>query len=165
MHSFEEKLLPEELAILNRLTNYSLNFEAMAIVTNLYRAAQRLRAKMERDVLSTYNISWTAFTLLYNLWIWGSMEPRKLAKSMGVTVAAVSSITNTLERKQWCKREANPRDRRLVLLTLTDEGKKVIEELYPEFNQGEADIVSDLDSEEQEILTQLLRRVNKKLED
>lgn len=124
MHSFEEKLLPEELAILNRLTNYSLNFEAMAVVTNLYRAAQRLRAKMERDVLSTYNISWTAFTLLYNLWIWGSMEPRKLAKSMGVTVAAVSSITNTLERKQWCKREANPRDRRLVLLTLTDEGKK-----------------------------------------
>ncbi|ERI08639.1 MarR family transcriptional regulator [Aneurinibacillus aneurinilyticus] len=165
MHSFEEKLLPEELAILNRLTNYSLNFEAMAVVTNLYRAAQRLRAKMERDVLSTYNISWTAFTLLYNLWIWGSMEPRKLAKSMGVTVAAVSSITNTLERKQWCKREANPRDRRLVLLTLTDEGKKVIEELYPEFNQGEADIVSDLDSEEQEILTQLLRKVNKKLED
>ncbi|MCI1696748.1 MarR family transcriptional regulator [Aneurinibacillus aneurinilyticus] len=165
MHSFEEKLLPEELAILNRLTNYSLNFEAMAVVTNLYRAAQRLRAKMERDVLSTYNISWTAFTLLYNLWIWGSMEPRKLAKSMGVTVAAVSSITNTLERKQWCKREANPRDRRLVLLTLTDEGKKVIEELYPEFNQGEADIVSDLDSEEQEILTQLLRRINKKLED
>ncbi|MED0673572.1 MarR family transcriptional regulator [Aneurinibacillus aneurinilyticus] len=165
MHSFEEKLLPEELAILNRLTNYSLNFEAMAVVTNLYRAAQRLRAKIERDVLSTYNISWTAFTLLYNLWIWGSMEPRKLAKSMGVTVAAVSSITNTLERKQWCKREANPRDRRLVLLTLTDEGKKVIEELYPEFNQGEADIVSDLDSEEQEILTQLLRRINKKLED
>ncbi|MEZ2658485.1 MarR family transcriptional regulator [Aneurinibacillus aneurinilyticus] len=165
MHSFEEKLLPEELAILNRLTNYSLNFEAMVVVTNLYRAAQRLRAKMERDVLSTYNISWTAFTLLYNLWIWGSMEPRKLAKSMGVTVAAVSSITNTLERKQWCKREANPRDRRLVLLTLTDEGKKVIEELYPEFNQGEADIVSDLDSEEQEILTQLLRRINKKLED
>lgn len=165
MHSFEEKLLPEELAILNRLTNYSLNFEAMAVITNLYRAAQRLRAKMERDVLSTYNISWTAFTLLYNLWIWGSMEPRKLAKSMGITVAAVSSITNTLERKQWCKREANPRDRRLVLLTLTDEGKKVIEELYPEFNQGEADIVSDLDSEEQEILTQLLRRVNKKLED
>ncbi|MCP1356560.1 MarR family transcriptional regulator [Aneurinibacillus migulanus] len=124
MHSFEEKLLPEELAILNRLTNHFLNFEAMAVVTNLYRAAQRLRTKMERDVLSKYNISWTAFTLLYNLWIWGSMEPRKLAKSMGVTVAAVSSMTNTLERKQWCKREANLRDRRLVLVTLTDEGKK-----------------------------------------
>lgn len=164
MHSFEEKLLPEELAILNRLTNHSLNFEAMAVVTNLYRAAQRLRTKMERDVLSKYNISWTAFTLLYNLWIWGSMEPRKLAKSMGVTVAAVSSMTNTLERKQWCKREANLRDRRLVLVTLTDEGKKVIEELYPEFNQGEADVVADLDREEQKILTQLLRRVNKKIE-
>lgn len=161
---FENELLPEELDILNRLTNYPLDFQAMSVVTNLYRAAQLLRVEMEREVLSPYRLSWTGFSLLYNLWIWGAMETRKLAKSMGVTVATVSSISNTLERKELCRREVDPRDRRLVLLHLTEKGKEVIEELYPKFNQGEKDFVSVLNSDEQKFLTQLLRRINKGME-
>lgn len=160
----ENELLPEELDILNRLTSYPLDFQAMSVVTNLYRAAQLLRVEMEREVLSPYKLSWTGFSLLYNLWIWGAMETRKLAKSMGVTVATVSSISNTLERKELCSREVDSRDRRLVLLHLTDKGKEVIEELYPKFNQGEKDFASVLNSDEQKFLTQLLRRLCKRME-
>lgn len=161
---FENELLPEELDILNRLTNYPLDFQAMSLATNLYRAAQLLRTEMEREVLSPYKLSWNGFSLLYNLWIWGAMETRKLAKSMGVTVATVSSISNTLERKELCVRTVDPRDRRLVLLHLTDKGKEVIEELYPKFNQGEKEFVSVLNSDEQKFLTQLLRRLCKRTE-
>ncbi|MDP4103771.1 MAG: MarR family transcriptional regulator [Bacillota bacterium] len=160
----ENELLQEELDILHRLTNYPLDFQAMSVVTNLYRAAQLLRSDMEREVLSPYKLSWTGFSLLYNLWIWGAMETRKLAKSMGVTVATVSSISNTLERKELCGREVDPRDRRLVLLHLTEKGKEVIEELYPKFNQGEKEFVSVLNTDEQKFLTQLLRRISKRME-
>lgn len=160
----ENELLPEELDILNRLTNYPLDFQAMSVVTNLYRTAQLMRAIMEREVLSPYKLSWTGFSLLYNLWIWGAMETRNLAKSMGVTVATVSSISKTLERKELCGREVDPRDRRLVLLHLTENGKEVIEELYPKFNQGEKEFVSALNPDEQKFLTQLLRRMFKQME-
>lgn len=159
MNAFGDKLLPEELDILNKLTNIPLNVSAMTVVTNLYRAAQKMKNKMEKEVLSQYRLSWTAFTLLYNLWIWEKMDTRELAQSMGVTAATVSSVTNTLERKDLCRREINKQDRRLVYLSLTEKGKTMIEELYPKFNEGEAEIVAGLSEEEQEMLTQLLRRV------
>lgn len=161
----EEKLLPVELDILNKLTNIPLDVGAMTVVTNLHRAAQKMKNKMEKEVLSQYRLSWTAFTLLYNLWIWEKMDARQLADSMGVTVATVSSVTNTLERKDLCYREINKQDRRLIFLSLTKKGKKMIEELYPKFNKGETEIVAGLSEEEQEVLTRLLRRVIRNMTD
>jgi len=155
----DNELLPQEVDILNRLTGYTLDFNAMTVVTNLYRAGQGLKVKMEREVLSEYGLSFTAFSILYNLWIWGSMETRNLAKSAGVTVATVSSIANTLERKRLCRRIVDEKDRRLVHLSLTPKGKEIIEELYPKFNQEEKTIVKGISQEDLEKITKLLRKI------
>ncbi|MGO0059180.1 MarR family winged helix-turn-helix transcriptional regulator [Brevibacillus fluminis] len=160
----QEQLLPEELDILRRLTNFPIHIGAMTVVSNIYRAGQRMRLKMEREVLSQYGLSWTGFALLYNVWIWQSMEARELAKSMGVTVATVSSISNTLEAKSLIERRVNQRDRRLVEISLTEQGRVVIEELYPLFNQREAEIVEGMNENEQQMLAHLLRKVIKNME-
>jgi len=155
----DNELLPQEVDILNRLTGYTLDFNAMTVVTNLYRAGQGLKVKMEREVLSEYGLSFTAFSILYNLWIWGSMETRNLAKSAGVTVATVSSIANTLERKKLCRRIVDEKDRRLVHLSLTPKGREIIEELYPKFNEGEKTIVKGISQEDLQKITKLLRKI------
>ncbi|WP_078412476.1 MarR family transcriptional regulator [Priestia abyssalis] len=164
MHSFNEEgeLLPEEKDTINLLTKLpleSLNLDAIAVVTNIYRIAQGLRNKMEREVLSEYGLSWTSFSLLYDLWIWNSVETKKLAKSAGVTKATVSNITNTLERKELCYRKVDNRDRRITYVTITDKGKKIMEELYPQFHKGEVEIVSSLTVNEQKNVSELLRRI------
>ncbi|WP_269431550.1 MarR family transcriptional regulator [Bacillus sp. SA1-12] len=164
IHSFNEagELLPEEIDTINLLTKTpisSLNLDAIAVVTNMYRIAQGLRNKMEREVLVEYGLSWTSFSILYDLWIWNSVETKKLAESAGVTKATVSNITNTLERKELCYRKVDNRDRRITFVTITDKGKQVMEELYPRFHQGEAEIVSGLTLEEQKGMAALLRRV------
>lgn len=161
MHTYNQELLPEEIDILKRMTNLPIDVDAMVAVTNMYRAAQRMRSKMEREVLSRYGLSWNGFALLYNLWIWEGMETRELEQSMNVTRATVSSISYTLERKGLCQRKQQTHDRRLVTITLTEEGKRVMEELYPQFNKAEAAIVKDLSKEEQRELTRLLRKVIK----
>jgi DNA-binding MarR family transcriptional regulator len=164
IHSFNEKghLLPEEIVTINLLTKIpidSLNLEAIAVVTNIYRVAQGLRNKMEREVLSEYGLSWTSFSILYDLWIWESMETKKLAESAGVSKATISNITNTLERKELCFRKVDTRDRRITYVVLSEKGKKVMEELYPRFHVGEVDIVSSLSEVEQQNISSLLRRV------
>lgn len=158
----DEGLLPEEIDTISQLTKLpvnSLNLEAVAVCTNIYRVAQGLRNKMEKEILSEYSLSWTSFSILYDLWIWGSLETKKLAESAGVSKATVSNITNTLERKDLCYRKVDNRDRRNTFVLLTEKGKKVIEELYPRFHTGEVDLVSSLDEEEQAILAKLLRKV------
>jgi DNA-binding MarR family transcriptional regulator len=128
-------------------------------VTNLYRVAQGLRNKMEQGVLSIYGLSWTAFSILYDLWIWESLETRKLAESSGVSKATVSNITKTLESKELVYRKSDTRDRRITFVALTDKGKQVMEELYPRFHQGEVEIVSGLSMDEQRSMTDLLRKI------
>ncbi|HWO98513.1 MAG TPA: MarR family transcriptional regulator [Bacillus sp. (in: firmicutes)] len=155
-------MLPEEKDTINLLTKLpldSLNLDAIAVVTNIYRIAQGLRNKMEREVLSEYGLSWTSFSLLYDLWIWNSIETKKLAKSAGVTKATVSNITNTLERKELCYRKVDNRDRRITYVTITDKGKQIMEELYPQFHKGEVEIVSSLTVNEQKNVSELLRRI------
>ncbi|WP_078550488.1 MarR family winged helix-turn-helix transcriptional regulator [Litchfieldia alkalitelluris] len=164
MHSFNEdgELLPEEIDTINKLTNLpieSLDLDAIAVATNLYRVAQGLRNKMEQDVLSEYGLSWTAFSMLYDLWIWEAVETKKLAESAGVSKATVSNITKTLEKKELCYRKTDPRDRRMTFVALTDKGKKVMEILYPRFHKGEVEIVTGLSVQEQKSISSLLRKV------
>lgn len=155
-------MLPEEIDTINSLTKIpidSLNLDAIAVVTNIYRVAQGLRNKMEQEVLSQYGLSWTAFSMLYDLWIWDSIETKKLAHSAGVSKATISNITKTLERKELCFRKSDPRDRRMTYVSLTEKGKQVMETLYPQFHKSEVEIVSSLSVEEQKHMTLLLRKV------
>jgi DNA-binding MarR family transcriptional regulator len=166
IHSFNEEgeLLPEEKDTINLLTKLpmdSLNLDAIAVVTNIYRIAQGLRNKMEREVLSEYGLSWTSFSLLYDLWIGQSIETKKLAESAGVTKATVSNITKTLERKELCYRKVDNRDRRITYVIITEKGRKIMEELYPLFHKGEVEIVSSLSVNEQKNISALLRKVIK----
>lgn len=164
MNYFDEdtEMLPEELDTTQRLSNIpfqSLQLDAIAVATNMYRSAQGLRLKMEREVLSQYSLSWTAFSLLYDVWISDSLETRALAQSLGITKATVSNITNTLERKELVTRKIDHRDRRNVFVVITDKGRQVMEELYPQFHQGEIELVSSLSKDEQKTLASLLRRI------
>lgn len=155
-------MLPEEIDTINLLTKIpleKLNLDAIAVVTNLYRVAQGLRNKMEREVLSEFGLSWTSFSLLYDLWVWNSMETKELAKSSGVSKATVSNITNTLERKELCYRSTDSRDRRVTYLTITEKGKEVMQKLYPAFHEGEVQIVSSLNQEQKQVISGLLRKV------
>ncbi|QKS73330.1 MarR family transcriptional regulator [Paenalkalicoccus suaedae] len=129
------------------------------MVTSIYKVAQGLRNKMEREVLAEHGLSWTAFSMLYDLWIWESVETKRLAELTGVSKATVSNITKTLERKRLLVRETDARDRRITHLLLTDAGKDLMRELYPRFHQGEKEIASGLTGDEQRLVASLMRRV------
>jgi DNA-binding MarR family transcriptional regulator len=145
--------------MLTKLPLDSLNLDAIAVATNIYRIAQGLRNKMEQEVLSEHGLSWTAFSMLYDLWIWESVETKKLALSAGVSKATVSNITKTLEKKELCYRKSDKRDRRITYVTLTEKGKQVMEELYPRFHKGEVEIISGMSADEQKTISGLLRKV------
>ncbi|WP_235318339.1 MarR family winged helix-turn-helix transcriptional regulator [Planococcus sp. CAU13] len=116
---------------------------------------------MDREVLADYGLSWTSFSMLYDLWIEESIETKKLAELAGVTKPTVTNITKTLERKELCYRKTGVRDRRMTYVTITDKGRRVMEDLYPKFHKGEAQIVSILSVAEQKQVSALIRKVIK----
>jgi DNA-binding MarR family transcriptional regulator len=157
-----EPLLAEEREVLARVSDLGVDLEAMAVVANVWRAAQAARTTLERRVLRPGGLSWGGFSLLFNLWVAGPdrpMETRALAASMGCSRPSVSSLCDTLERAGFVQRGGDSADRRLVLVSLTDQGQKTIAGLFPAFNAGERDLVRTMTADERRTLAALLRRL------
>jgi MarR family transcriptional regulator, 2-MHQ and catechol-resistance regulon repressor len=153
-----EPLVAEELDVLERIGGLDLDVAATAVIANVWRAAQEVRSRLERDVLRPQGISWGGFSLLFNLWIWGPMETRALAVSMSCARPSVSGLCDTLERAGLVRRSGDETDRRLVRVELTATGRQTIEDLYPRFNAGESQLVSAMSPADREQLAVLLRR-------
>ncbi|HSK96746.1 MAG TPA: MarR family transcriptional regulator [Euzebyales bacterium] len=148
-----------EADIRQRVGDLELDFAAMAVVSNIYRAASAIRNHMEQTVLARHGLSWTAFATLFVLWIWGAQESRHLAVRAGITKGTLTGIVRTLQKRGLCTRTQRADDRRLVTIALTPSGEEAIRELFPEFNAQEAHVTSQLATAQKEQLAEALRSV------
>jgi MarR family transcriptional regulator, organic hydroperoxide resistance regulator len=154
-----DDLIEAERDIVERLGELPVDFDAMALISNLYRAAAAIRREMEQTVLAEARLSWTAFVTLWVLWIWGSMETRHLAAEANVTKGTLTGVVDTLERRGLVARERGQDDRRLVTVALTDEGRSVIAEVFPRFNAQEARVADMVGSRQRKAMTAGLRQI------
>lgn len=138
---------------------HDVDFVAMSAISNIYRVAGAVRNHMERDILGPDAISWTGFTALFVLWVWGPQEARHLAMECGVTKGTLTGIVSTLEGKGLIERSGHRDDGRLVMVAITDRGLGTIRRLFPRFNKHEALVASALTSAEQLQLAGLLRKM------
>ena len=152
-----DELLPAERKVLEALGDRSLDFRAMWAVSNLFRASAAIRRHMEANILATDRLSWTAFTGLWVLWVWGEMESREFAQAVGVSRPTATGVVTTLEGRGFVRRKKDPRDGRMVLVSLTAAGKRKIEQLFPRFNAEEVAVTAHLDDEDRDALARLLR--------
>lgn len=152
-----DELLPAERRVLDSLRHLSLDFRAMAVVSNLFRASTAVRRNMESKVLAADRLSWTSFVVLWVLWVWGEMESRDLAATVGISRPTSTGVVTTLERKKLVRRSRNAPDGRMVRVSLTPSGRRKIEELFPRFNREEAAITAHLSREEQDLMARFLR--------
>jgi DNA-binding MarR family transcriptional regulator len=152
-------VLEAERDIRARLGDRPFDFEALLAVSNIYRAANAVRNRMERDVLAPVGLSWGGFTILFVLWVWGDRETGKLAEDCGLAKGTLTGMLTTLEKTGLVERSRHPDDGRRVQVTLLADGRELIETVFPEFNRYEAKFTAELDAEERRELASLLRRV------
>jgi MarR family transcriptional regulator, organic hydroperoxide resistance regulator len=157
MVSLTEQLLPEEVDVLSRTGATALDVSAMFVVQDVFRAAAALRSRLEAGVLQSEALTWSSFTMLFCLWVWGPHETRDLAGRMGVSRPTVSGVTDTLERRGLVQRRAHADDARRRTVALTAAGERTFEELFPRFNAEESQACEGLDAEGRAQLAALLR--------
>lgn len=154
-----EELLAAERDIRARLGDRPLDFEAMLAVSNIYRAANAVRNRMEREVLAPKGLTWGGFTILFVLWVWGDKETGDLADECGLAKGTLSGMLTTLEKSELVVRTRHPEDGRRVVVDMLPAGRKLIEEVFPKFNQYEAKFTERLDGKDLAEMARLLRLV------
>lgn len=153
-----------EARVANRLSHMTLDFEAMAVSSNLFRAASAVRNHFERNVLSESGLSWTAFVVLWVTWIWEPAETRDIAAEAGISKATLTGVLSTLEKMDLVVRTRSTEDGRLVLVTLTKKGHDLMEKLFPAFNRQEVEVVSPVAPAKRSELADMLRAITEKIE-
>ncbi|WP_283139402.1 MarR family winged helix-turn-helix transcriptional regulator [Rhizohabitans arisaemae] len=160
-HSLSET----EEAVKRQLGPIPVQMEALAAVSNLHRAAAAVRQHLENSALRAADLTWSAFVVLWVVWIWEEMETRHVAAEAGLSKSTLTGIVKTVESRGLLTRRQHPDDGRLALLRLTPEGVALMESLFPAFNQEEAFVVDPLGSEGTLQLAQTLRQIITNLED
>src|SRR5690606_8146241 len=117
----ESELIEAERDVQARLDGLGIELDvaSLAAVSNVFRAATTIRNHMERTVLAPTDLSFTAFTVLWVLWIWGEQEARHVASESGISRGTLTGVISTLETRGLVQRRPHPDDRRSVLMSVT----------------------------------------------
>jgi len=158
-------VLEAERDIRARLGDRQFDFDALLAVSNIYRAANAVRNRMEREVLGPEGLSWGGFTILFVLWVWGERETGQLADDCGLAKGTLSGMLGTLEKTGLVSRTRHPEDGRRVIVALQGGGREVIERVFPRFNEHETKLTSGLGRRERGELARLLRIVTATADD
>jgi DNA-binding MarR family transcriptional regulator len=93
----------------------------------------------------------------------GIEEPRKMsdiAKRLNVTVGTLTTNMNSLEKKAYIVRERSSADKRVVLVTLTDKGRKAFFHHRDFHKKMIKSIVMGLTDDEMKIMIKCLTNLN-----
>lgn len=88
----------------------------------------------------------------------GSMSA--IAKKLSVTVGTLTTNMNGLEKKGYILRERSLEDKRVVLVTLTEKGRKAFHHHRDFHKKMIRSMVKDLDQDQMQVLYQCLENLN-----
>jgi len=89
----------------------------------------------------------------------GPLSAGELGRALLRSNPNVSLLLDNLERDQLVKRERSDRDRRVVTVSLTAQGRRLIQRVFPGHARRVADLMSALNSDEQEQLGRLCKKL------
>jgi len=136
-----------------------MDTEATRLVLMLSRAAGMLVYDLESSVHRPRGLSFPGFRILFVLWNVGPLESRRVAELTGMSRAAVSALVKTLERDGFVLRRHLEHDRRMVELSLSEQGASAIANTFIAHNKREQLWAQSLSREERETMFVLLRKI------
>jgi MarR family 2-MHQ and catechol resistance regulon transcriptional repressor len=93
------------------------------------------------------------------------LSPNIIADRLIISRASVTSLLDSLEKRGFVKRKPHLSDRRMLLVELTDSGRRVANQFRPVVHQHEKVWLKALNEKEQEQLIEMLQRLQMPLMD
>jgi DNA-binding MarR family transcriptional regulator len=142
-------------------TRPDLAVGALQVTARLSRIGPLL-ARRQEDVFGRFGLSRGEVGALSALRISGPpyrLSPTRLAKGLMLSSAGITSRIDRLERRGLVRRLDDPEDRRGVIIELTDEGQRVVDEAVAALAISDRQLLDRLDPQEVDQLEALLRKV------
>ena len=128
-------------------------------VQSLQRIEGLLAGRMN-NLFRPYGLSTATFNVILVLSrAGGSLSPCDIGEQLSVTRGTVTGLLDSLERQRLVRRTPHPKDRRMLLIELTDEGRNILDRLMPEHVQGMCELLACLSESEKKAFAGVLAKI------
>ena len=142
---------------LSKSNIFDIYGRSVSVIPIIIRLTSIIKNYSEEFAFKEFNLSFSGFTVMWVIWVWGDLETAKLAKNAGIAKSTLTGILKTLEKHGYCKRIPHSSDARRVVVHITKAGEELMEKIFPKFHEIEDMAVSDLTSDEFEATIDSLR--------
>ncbi|WP_443136945.1 MarR family winged helix-turn-helix transcriptional regulator [Lysinibacillus sp. C5.1] len=129
----------------------------------VYKAANQF-TKLYRQVLEPFGLTYPQYLVLLALWEQDSLVVKQISEKLSLGIGTLNPILNKLVDKGWVTKETSSKDKRAVIISLTEKARAtetlITEKLVEKMAHCDALTVIDGDLRAQlqnlnELLTQL----------
>lgn len=138
--------------------------EALRVLTILLRASGSVTNMLKKDML-TYGMNPTEFAVMEVLFNLGKQPIQIIGKKVLLASSSTTYVIDQLEKKGLVERVQSEDDRRVTLVSLTDEGQELMESIFPQHSQVIKQLFEELSDEELYELGESLKTVGYKAVD
>ncbi|WP_123053869.1 MarR family transcriptional regulator [Clostridium sp. JN-1] len=128
----------------------------VCFITN--KVSKKMADKMNERLMlvGSTRVQWL---VMYYLLKDGQMSQSDLAKKMNIKDSTVVRLIDRIEKDEFIKRVKNSKDRRITYVTLTEKGKKRIEELLSVGEEMSKVFSKNISDEEFEVFNRVLKKM------
>jgi MarR family 2-MHQ and catechol resistance regulon transcriptional repressor len=133
---------------------------ALDAYVKLHRAVSAIQARTN-SFCGRHGLTVSQFATLEVLYHKGPLCQRDVASKILRSGGNLTLVVDNLEKNGLVERRVSETDRREKVLHLTDDGRDLIERIFPEHAKGIRSIMAALTSEEQTELARLCRKLGR----
>lgn len=129
-------------------------------MATLVRVGGALLDELSRAIDATFGVPQAAITALAVIDGAGEfLTPSQISERMLISGASMTATLDVLERRGWILRVPNPLDRRSVLIQMTQDGQKTIDQALPGIRLVELALMSTLTKAERKSLMDIVGKI------
>ncbi|WP_422123238.1 MarR family winged helix-turn-helix transcriptional regulator [Planococcus sp. X10-3] len=130
-------------------------------VTVIIRAADAIREVIKSDAASN-GLNPTEFSVLELLYHQGRQPIQAIGKKVLIASSSITYVVDKLEAKNYVGRSECAEDRRVTYAELTEEGRKLMDRIWPEHEAKIDELFEGLKENETEAIIDDLKKVGYK---
>ncbi|SET01864.1 MarR family transcriptional regulator, 2-MHQ and catechol-resistance regulon repressor [Oceanobacillus limi] len=139
----------------------SENLSLKAFVV-LMKASKSIQEQVKKDIRD-HGMKSSDFAVLEALYHKGRQTIREISEAVLINTGSITYVIDKLETKGYLERSNCKEDRRVVYIQITDQGKNLMNEIFPKHQKVIDNIFANVTDEEKNQLIDILKRAGKQM--
>ncbi|EGF86588.1 MarR family winged helix-turn-helix transcriptional regulator [Gemella haemolysans] len=135
-----------------------MNNEFKAVI-GIMRASNLLVDDLKKT-LKNYPINATEFSVMEFLYSKGEKSIQEIRDRILLASGSATYVVDSLEKKGYITRNVSQKDKRVTYIRLTEEGMKLIDDIFPIHKKNTKRIFEKINDKELVILKEILKKIN-----